>query len=100
MLVHRNTYEGMPPRLYRTPTEIKRDIAAISAKVKDVENMLSFRELVLEVAGEGKPPEVWIPELYAAVDEAGEALDTLHILQKRLNSLGDELGEVKCLLRM
>ena len=81
-----NVNEGMPPRLYRSPREIHRDMASISARIRENEEMLSVHNLLIEMipTWAEESPEKWIPELEATVAEAREALDNLYRLQSAL----------------
>ena len=101
MLVHSNAYEGMPPRLYRTPKEIEADISDLRTRAVEIENMLSVRNLLVEMVTNyaDKKPELWIPELESALSEARIALDVLCGLNNQLGELREELCEVKCLMR-
>ena len=101
MLVHRNNYEGMPPRLYRSPREIEEDIALLRNRATEIESMLSVRNLLVEMVTTyaDSKPELWIPELESAVGEARRALDALSGLNDQLGELREELCEVKCLMR-
>ena len=96
-----NTVEGLPPRLYRNPSEIHRDMIRISAKIRENEEMLSIHNLLIEMIPiwAEQSPERWIPELEATVDEAREALDNLKRLQYALELLADELEEVRCMMK-
>ena len=96
----RNVYEGSPPRLYRTPSEIRRDITSIASKIKETEEMLSVHNLLIEMipTWAEESPERWIPELIDTVAEAEEALDSLKLLQTALEELKSELEEVKCVM--
>lgn len=95
-----NTYDGMPPRLYRSPEEIRRDMMKISLRIKENEEMLSVHNLLIEMipTWADQAPEKWIPELEATVAEAQEALDNLKRLQYALEELSRELEEVKCMM--
>ncbi len=95
-----NTAEGMAPRLYRSPSEIHRDMICISAKIRENEEMLSVHNLLLEMipVWSAQSPERWIPELEATVAEANEALEDLRKLQYALELLSKELEEVRCLM--
>ena len=101
MLVHRNSYEGMPPRLYRSPKEIEDDIIFLRNRAAEIESMLSVRNLLVEMVSTyaDVKPELWIPELESAVGEARCALDALNGLNNRLGELREELCEVKCLMK-
>ena len=96
-----NTAEGLPPRLYRNPSEIHRDMIRISAKIRENEEMLSIHNLLMEMIPiwAEQSPERWIPELEATVDEARESLDNLKRLQYALELLADELEEVRCMMK-
>ena len=95
-----NPTEGMPPRLYRTPSEIHRDIIRISSRIRENEEMLSVHNLLIEMipTWAEQSPERWIPELEATVAEAGEALENLKKLQLALEELKIELEEVRCMM--
>ena len=101
MFLYADVYNGTPPRLYRTPNEIRRDITAISQKVKETESMLSVHNLLLEMipAWAEESPERWIPELSETVAEAEEALENLNLMKDALGELSLELGEVLCMMR-
>ena len=95
-----NSNEGMPPRLYRSPSEIHRDMIRISARIRENEEMLSVHNLLIEMipTWAEQSPEEWIPELEATVAEALEALDKLKKLQFALETLAKELEEVRCMM--
>ena len=97
-----NLTEGMPPRLYRSTSEIHRDIIRISARIRENEEMLSVHNLLIEMipTWAEQSPERWIPELEATVAEAGEALENLKRLQEALEELKHELEEVRCMMRL
>ena len=95
-----NTEEGIPPRLYRSPAEIHRDMARISTEIRANEEMLSIHNLLIEMipTWAEQSPESWIPELEQTVAEANEALDNLKRLQSVLEDLAEELEEVRCMM--
>ena len=94
-----DTKNGIPPRIYRTPAEIKTDIQKISLRIKETSSMLNIRELLINIlmSERADSPENLIPELEEAIAEARWALDSLHKLKEELDSLEEELGEVKWL---
>ena len=96
-----NVNEGMPPRLYRSPCEIHRDMARISVKIRENEEMLSVHNLLIEMIPTwvDQSPERWIPELEATVAEATDALENLKRLQFALEELRCELEEVRCMMK-
>lgn len=97
-----NVYEGMPPRLYRHPSEIRREMAQITAKIRETEEMLSVHNILIEMIPlwAEESPEKWIPELEDTVAEAYDALDRLRILKGALEELAIELGEIKCMMSL
>lgn len=92
---------GIPPRIYRTPGEIRRDIFEISKKIESTSDMLNIRALLVDilVSDRSDTPETLIPDLEEAISEAREALDSLKRLNEELDSLEEELEEVRCLVR-
>lgn len=96
-----NVNEGLPPRLYRNPCEIHRDMLRISAQIRENEEMLSVHNLLIEMipTWAEQSPEKWIPELEATVDEARDALENLKRLEFALEELSRELEEVRCLMK-
>ena len=95
-----DTANGIPPRLYRTPGEIKSDIKKISASIEETSSMLNIRELLINILMSERTAsaEKLIPELWDAINEANLALTSLHELKEELDSLEDELREVKWLI--
>lgn len=94
-----DTANGIPARIYRMPEEIKRDIRAISLKIEETSSMLNIREMLVNIlmSEREKSPEKLILELGDAIDEAREALSLLTSLKQELDSLEEELGEVRWL---
>ena len=95
-----NLTEGTPPRLYRSTTEIHRDMLRISAVIAEQEEMLSVHNLLLEMipTWAEQSPERWIPELEETVAEATDALANLRRLQSALEELRRELEDVRCMM--
>ena len=93
---------GLPPRIYRQPAEIKRDIKDIRRRIEETGDMINVRSLLIDllVGDAGNEPEKLIPELYDAIAEANDALSRLRELKDELSLLEEELGEVKCILKM
>ena len=96
-----NNNEGLPPRLYRSPTEIHRDMLKISAQIRENEEMLSVHNLLIEMipCWAEISPEKWIPELKETVAEAEDALEKLTKLKIALQELEAELEEMRCMLK-
>ena len=97
-----NVNEGMPPRLYRSPCEIHRDMARISARIRENEEMLSVHNLLMEMipVWAEEAPDKWIPELEDTLAEATEALETLKELTETIEELRCELEDARCLYQL
>lgn len=90
-----SAYEGEPVRLYRTPMEIRRDIAEINEKISKADGRLNIRVLLGELMteyGEGDPEE-WLPELARLLSDAEEVLSELTTLKESLERLNRELED-------
>ncbi len=100
MFVNANVYEGMPSRLYRSPCEIRRDMTEISKQIKEADEMLSIRNILVEMIYECSvgDPAKWIGELEEIVREARESYETLLRLKSTIDDLSDELEESLCAL--
>ncbi len=95
---------GEPARIYRTTTEIRRDMERISNKIKEANERLSLRSILLDLVDatrdEGEDPAYWIPELTAALGEARVAYDSLCELKDELSALYDEMRETRWAIRV
>lgn len=96
-----DTVNGLPPRIYRTPGEIRWDISKISEKIEATNDMLNIRALLVDllVSDRADSPETLIPDLEDAIEEAKCALDGLKRLGEELLSLEEELEEARCRAR-
>ena len=94
-----DTVNGLPPRIYRTAGEIRRDIAEISEKIEETGEMLNIRALLVDMlmSERADSPERLIPDLEEAISEARDALVGLKRLKEELSLLEEELLEVRCL---
>ena len=89
---------GLPITLYRTATEIRRDIALIKEKIKAINDKLNLRALLMDILSDERTvtePGYWIPELTAALREASDAEERLLGLEAELNDLHEELRQTK-----
>ena len=93
---------GIPPRIYRTPREIRWDISEISQKIEETNDMLNIRALLVDilVSDRADAPETLIPDLEEAIGEARCALGSLKRLNEELSLLEEELEEARCRVRM
>ena len=86
----------MPSVPYRTPREVRRDISVIKEKIKDVNERLNMRTLLMDMLsdeGTVNNPNSWIPELTEALEVARQSQMTLLSLEKELRELCAELKE-------
>lgn len=86
---------GLPPRVYRDPAEIRRDIKNIAARITEVKEMLNIRELISHIIV-GNSAEDILREAEAMKElfqYATEALDELAVLSADLDDLKSELIE-------
>ena len=95
MFVEADIYEGIPSRLYRTPSEITEDIATVKAGIKEIDSALSVHDLLMEFITEWakEEPERWIEELEELLSEARSSLEALTGLKSNLEDLREELEE-------
>ena len=98
MFVGANVYEGMPARLYRSPCEIRRDMTRISKQIKEADEMLSVRNILVEMLDEcaAGDPRKWIPELEDIIRDARASLNNLKRLENAIEDLSCELEESLC----
>ncbi len=91
---------GIPPRIYRMPAQIRSDISEIKRKISETNSMLNIRSVLIEIlTGErADSPKSLIPELEEAICEARDALDELRELEEELSGLEEELGDAKYIL--
>ena len=95
-------YEGMPPRLYRTPEEIKTDIYDVKRKIAAFGEMLNVRNVIAEMFDETAcgGSRDWLRALRCAVEDAEASLESLRELNDTLDGLVEELRETRCILRI
>lgn len=97
-----NNVEGCAARLYRSPSEIRRDVESISEKIEETSDMLSVHNLLIEMIPlwAEESPEKWIPELEDTLAEAAAALETLKEFKETLEELKEELEDARCLFHL
>ena len=92
-----NLAEGCGCTMYRTPTEIRRDIEAVNIRINEINSRLNVRNLLgelLEISVRASA-ESCISELEEVVAEAKELIDELGTLKDTLADLSCELEETK-----
>jgi len=102
MLTSADLNNGMPPTIYRTALEIRRDMSRINEKINEAHRMLNIRALLIDLLSseEYNDPKNMIEELSLAIEEARGALAVLGELGEELSDLEDELGETRWITRI
>ena len=93
MIIGANDYEGEGIHIYRSLSEIRRDITEVSEMIEQINSMLNIRGMLADMLckeAEAKPSE-WLPELCEVVMGAKEGLEELSALEKTLEELREEL---------
>lgn len=95
-----STYEGEPPRLYRTPSQIIRDIILIKDSIDKTSEMLNIRGLLTDTVAElaKGDPDKWAESLKTLLDETEGTLSLIRRMKANLDSLVSELEETRCAL--
>ncbi len=90
---------GIPPRIYRSPAEVRRDIREIKNKIEDINLMLNIRSVLTDIMADERAgsPERLAPVLREAIADVEEAVSELSALEEELAALREELGDVKYL---
>ena len=96
--------EGLPGGLYRSASEIKRDMAIIEEKITETESKLTVRNMLsalLESSDNGEKiaDENTIATLDSIIADAERSLFHLERLRDGLNYLEEELSELRWLLK-
>lgn len=96
-----NYYTGDPARVYRSAREIRRDMHSISIRIKEANERLNLRSILIDIISDlpsqvNRDPSFWISELEAAITDAREAYDMLSGLNEELSMLEEELLETRC----
>ena len=97
-----NTVFGLPDRLYRSPEEIRCEMAKVRSGINKINEELNIRSLLLDMCvldGEETPEQIVIA-LSEALSTAEEAIFELRELHSELEMLEEELREVRCELRI
>ena len=83
--------------VYRRPSDIRSDIAAIRARIAETDNMINVRSLLLDAMCEfsENEPDRWLPEIEEVVEETKRTLAALSELESTLAILEDELRRTR-----
>jgi hypothetical protein len=96
--------DGLPSGLYRSASEIKRDMDIIEEKIKETESKLTVRNILSTLwessdNGEKIADEDTIAILDSIVADAERSLFHMERLRDGLNYLEEELSELRWLLK-
>ena len=94
-------YSGEHSRSYRTVREIKQDMHYIGLKIKEANEKLNLRSVLIDIISDSpscasSDPAFWISELEMAISDAKAAYDALFELNEELSMLQEELIETRC----
>ena len=91
---------GTGPTVFRSPEEIRDDIAYIKMKIEETRGALNLRELLTSILADERESDsrALIGALSDAVDEAKAALCELRELEAELYELEDELKEARWIM--
>ena len=95
-----DSYEGEGVHIYRSLSEIRRDIVTVSDMIADINSMLNIRDMLVRTVAEGAgaEPLEWLPELLELVEGAKEGLMELSELNRVLGELREELEYTRAAL--
>ena len=84
---------GLPPRLYRSPAEIKDDINRVAREIEEINSMLNIRHIISEYAltDDCVPIRKRAEGMLELCESAGEVLEKLRELNTSLDELTKEL---------
>ena len=104
MYIRQRPGEGIPGRLYRSPLEIKKDMAIIEEKIRETEAKLSVRNMISTLlesseAGEKIIDEDTVATMESIIENAERSLFHLERLRDGINYLEEELSEVRWLMK-
>ena len=97
MIRGENLSEGCGCRMYRTPSEIRRDMESVNLRISEINAALNVRNLLGEMLelSVRMSTEKCIEELEEIVGEARDMIDELGRLKDTLVELADELEETE-----
>lgn len=89
--------DGGQYAIYRRPSDIRGDIAAIRARIAETDNMINVRSLLLDALCEFSEdePDRWLPEIEEVVEETRQTLRQLGELEQVLSDLESELRRTR-----
>lgn len=85
--------EGLPPRLYRTPEQIKADITDIAERINEIYEMINIRNIISEVISESCEEDLLsrIKAVNELLESAENALFDMKMMEKDIDMLREEL---------
>lgn len=93
MIMGSDFFEGEGVHIYRSLSEIRRDIDEVSSMIAEINSMLNIRDMLMRLISEeaSAAPSEWLPELLELSDGAREGLSELRELEKTLDALKEEM---------
>lgn len=82
-------------RLYRSPTDIRRDVEAVRESMAELARKLDIRDMVVASLADVGDTASAVRILETIVDEAREAQTSMEELREQLSRLYDELRELR-----
>lgn len=94
MIMGCDPYEGEGVHIYRSLSEIRRDIESVSDMIADINDMLNIRDMLMQALNEEalSSPSEWLPEILELTEGAREGLRELELLNETLEELKEELA--------
>ena len=86
---------GMPPRIYRSPEQIRNDILEIRSRISEIKENLNIRELISDIIIDDSVDNLLrrADSVRDLLQYATEALSELEELNSELDELKIELAE-------
>lgn len=100
MLMGADAYEGEGVHIYRSLSEIRRDIANVREEIVEINSVLNIRNMLIDMLSDEAraEPSEWLPELCELVLGAEEGLRELSLLKSTLEQLREELEYTRAAL--
>ena len=98
MYVRYDKSYGMPNTIYRSISDIRSDIEAVSERINTINKGMDLRTLLMDVMTDERgsvDPDFWIPELSRIIDDAERSKVHLVTLEEEMNILREELTQTQ-----
>ncbi len=93
--------DGAAVTVFRRPSQIRKDIRAITSEIKEAERSLNVRHQLVEFlyGCVAKNPSEWMAALEEVMAEVEEGMHTIELMEESLGLLCRELEAAKCLIQ-